>query len=189
MRFIAEAVGIQDSAIYRHFPSKQAIFDALMEEVGPTVALHVLQSELDLGGGPRRVILALVERLTEVWDEPRARQFVSVGMREGGPGSQLAEKVKSADVQRTIELLGTLFQDWRDAGHLRDDVPVEQLAWELMAPLAYIRMTHLLADSSEDARSTGRRLIARHVDFFLTCMAPREVQGDPANLERARPHE
>ncbi|TDD25699.1 TetR/AcrR family transcriptional regulator [Nonomuraea diastatica] len=171
IRSIAGAVGIQDSALYRHFPSKQAIFDTLMEEVGgPGPILDALADAPGPGEGPGPVLRTLVAHVLDAWDLPRARQFISIGMREGGPGVPLIAEGVSAGARRTLDELGKLFRMWQEAGSVRTDVPVDQLAWELVAPLAHIRMIHMLADSTDEARASGRRLAERHLEFFLTCV-------------------
>lgn len=169
IRWIAGAVGIQDSALYRHFPSKRAIFDTLLEEVGGPGPILDALAAVDLADGPRPVLRALVRHLLDAWDQPRARQFASVGMREGGPGVPLVADGVGAGARRTVDALSELFRPWHENGEVRNDVDVDQLAWELIAPLSQIRMLHLLADSPPEA-TTARHLADRHLEFFLTCV-------------------
>jgi AcrR family transcriptional regulator len=170
VRQIARAVGIRESAIYNHFAGKRAIFDALFAEQGPGVAVDLLAKELGSGDEPAAVIRRIVRRALETWDQPRARRFMSVVVREGGPGSAVIGGELTRESGRVIKALATVFQGWMDAGLIRSDHPAEHLVWELMAPIGIIRLIHLRADSSDAARREGRRLAARHLDYFLDCV-------------------
>ncbi|MGH8898636.1 MAG: TetR/AcrR family transcriptional regulator [Egibacteraceae bacterium] len=161
IRQIAGDVGVQQSAIYSHFEGKQAIFDALLAETGPAVVLDFMETTQ---GTPATVIHELVDRAITAWAEPRARLFLSALLREG----ELAAAVREA-VEVVQGRLGALFRQWMDEGLLRDDFTPEHLVWELMAPLANVRLLYLHADADEDAVRTGRELARRHVEYFLTC--------------------
>ncbi|MGH8900129.1 MAG: TetR/AcrR family transcriptional regulator [Egibacteraceae bacterium] len=162
IRQLARDVGIQQSAIYSHFEGKQAIFDALLAETGPTVVLDFMETRQ---GTPAAMIHELVDRAITAWGEPRARLFLSVLLRESG--------LAAAAVRETIEAvqgrLGARFRQWMDEGLLRDDFAPEHLVWELMAPLANVRLLYLHAQADEDAVRTGRELADRHVEYFLSC--------------------
>lgn len=170
IRQIARAAGIRESAIYNHFPGKRAIFDALFEEGGPGVAVDLLRSEARRNDDPATVIRSIVQQAMEVWDQPRARRFMSVVVREGGPASAIVGGELTREAGRVLKALGGVFQGWMDAGLIRSDHPAEHLVWELMAPIGIIRMIHLRADSSDGTRREGRRLAARHLDYFIDCV-------------------
>jgi AcrR family transcriptional regulator len=178
IRRIARAVGITESAIYSHFDSKQAIFDALVAETGPAVALEALDSEVDLAADPATVIRRLVSLVIDAWDRPLARKVASVLLREGGPASIGGIKL-TGEIERTLERFRALFQGWMNEGLIRDDFPAEHLAWELMAPIGAVRVFYLQADASEERRREGRALASRHVDYYLTCLLkrPEETPG------------
>ncbi len=180
IRRIAQAVGIRESGIYSHFESKQAIFDALFAEAGPTVVLNVLETGVDAAAGPATVVRQLVEGVVAVWDEPRARMFTSVLLREGGSASTAAAIDPLAMIGQVQRGLGEVFGEWAKAGLIRDDFPPEHLVWELMAPIAMIRLLHLHASATEDTRAAGRRLARAHVEYFLECA---HAAGAPGGRE------
>jgi len=167
VRQIAEEVGIRDSAIYAHYESKSELLDALVEEAGP----HSLD---DLGldfstlaeREPADVLPEFFDRLISAWDKPRARQLVSLLIREGLSG--VTDIV--GDVR---DRFAGHFRAWVREGELRDDVEVDQLLWELITPLAAIRILHLNTHASPARRKEGRALARRHVDYFLLTTAPR----------------
>jgi hypothetical protein len=44
-----------------------------------------------------------------------------------------------------------------EAGFVRDDLSVEHLAWELLVPVAYVRLLYLHGKATEEQRRAGRR--------------------------------
>jgi AcrR family transcriptional regulator len=174
IRRIAWEVGITESAIYAHFESKRAIYDALFAEAGPHVVLDVLGSEEELAGdSPEELLRRLVGRVMEAWDEPRARLFASFFVREGGLegtlGSEGGGTVLVGAIEEVQRRLGEVFRRWMEEGLVRDDFPAEHLVWELLAPVAYVRLLYLHGQATEEQRRTGCRLAERHVGYFLSC--------------------
>ncbi|NQE93353.1 TetR/AcrR family transcriptional regulator [Nocardia terpenica] len=169
VRQIAADIGVRDSAIYGHFASKQAIYDALFDEAGPASfeALGIDVASL-CAAGPRQAVPELVARVMDGWSEPRARRFLSVLLRDGtgdgGPGG-LALAIEAAR-----DRLGEPFLRWQRDGLVRADIPARQLVWELFAPLQIPRLLHLRAYTGESDLAAARVLVADHVSFFLTCV-------------------
>jgi len=187
IRQIARAVGIRESSLYNHFPSKQAIFDALLAETGPGAVLELLESDVDRSGHPAVVIRQLVEQIVDHWDEPRSRQFISVVLREGGPTSALVAGGIAGEIQRVLEGVSTIFREWIDAGLIRGDFPATHLVWELMAPIGTIRMVNLRADAPEEARAQARTLAAQHAEYFLACVLRESQDPMPSRMRRQHP--
>lgn len=161
MKDIGNAVGVTDAAIYAHFASKQALFDALMERSGPALlATPEISIDALVELPPHQAVPRLVEALLTAWCKPERRQFTSVLLREG------ARSVSSAlaQAQRTLQ---PALRTWVAQGHLRADVTVDVLAWELLAPLAAVRLAWLNAAASPQQRAQGRRLAGQHVAYFL----------------------
>lgn len=165
VRQIAHEVGIRDSAIYAHFESKSELLDALVQEAGPSCVDDVGYDFAGLSDVPPREVLPdFFARLVAAWDRPRSRQLISLLAREGFDGT--AKVV--GDVQ---DRFAPHFQRWVKEGELRDDIPEDRLLWELIIPLAAIRILHLNARASASQREDGRRLAAEHVAYFLTIAA------------------
>lgn len=168
VREIGARAGVRDSAIYFHFPGKDAMYDALLAEMGPP-SLETLWPDLDelVAMGPRAGLSALVSRLFDAWSTPRGRRFAAVVLREGagrtGPGGLIS--LIEAGKRR---LAGPIRQ-WQDTGLLRADQSAEQLVWELMAPLDVIWFLHLRADAPDDAFAAAPGLVDAHLEFFFAC--------------------
>lgn len=165
VRQIADEVGIRDSAIYAHFESKSELLDALVAEAGPSCVDDVgfdfsRLSEESLS----EILPEFFERLVDAWDKPRPRQLISLLIREGLSGV--------ADILGDVgDRFGGHVEAWVRGGELRGDMDADQLVWELLTPLAAIRILHLNAQASRAVRKEGRRLARRHVEYFLATAA------------------
>jgi AcrR family transcriptional regulator len=186
VRQIAAAVGVRDSAIYAHFASKQAIYETLFAEAGP-VLLDTLGLDADglAAAHPAEAVPRLVDRVLAAWDTPRARRFASVLVREGILGSAAGGRSLADAIADARQRLAAPFARWAGAGLLRDDVPAEQLVWELITPIATIRFLYLNGQATDAERDAGHRLAERHVAYFLRCAlrdaAPGAAPGRPSH--------
>ncbi|NHD15985.1 MULTISPECIES: TetR family transcriptional regulator [unclassified Actinopolyspora] len=188
VREIAERTGIRDSAIYSHFSGKQAIFDALLSEVGLLdLSVLGLAPEQLADEAPADAIGKLVDKIMTAFDRPRARRFASVLIREGmigraGKGRSLADAI--AEVQRQLH---EPMRSWMRQGLVRDDFSAEQLVWELLAPVGNARFVYLHAQAGREDRRLGHELVRQHVRFFVSCVltdgATEAGSNDPLTKE------
>src|SRR5438132_12693980 len=86
MREIAREVGVRESALYHHFPSKEAILEALMQSLGPGQARAL--AELDIGAlvdalGPKRTLAQLCEYMVTTWAMPKEQKMFRLLLSEG----------------------------------------------------------------------------------------------------------
>jgi AcrR family transcriptional regulator len=170
MRQIAQAVGIRESAIYAHFASKEALYQTLFEQIGPPTKLisdllesHPTMAQLD----PEQVLRTVAHRMITTWDEPRARLFTSLLLREGALGTAGGSSLLLSAIDLTLQELGDLFRYWREQGLILQAFPPEHLVWELIAPLASLRFLYWHAQATEAERETGHRRAELHIDYFL----------------------
>ena len=171
-RQIASAVGVSESGIYAHFPSKRAIYDTLLAEAGPNAVIAALDtagSELERAAEPAARLRSLVRHVMAAWDEPRVRRFMDVFVREGGYGSDVGRTDVMAAREEALLRLGRLFRRWIDAGLIQGETSPEFLGWELFSPVAYIRLLYLHGRASDAERREGHRLADQHVEFFIAC--------------------
>ncbi len=91
MTDVAEAAGVTKPLLYKHFPSKDALFRAYAEREGERFVGELQEAILDGGRPPatlRRTVAVWLERLTD----PRTLQFVDPGMH--GAYEQAREVVR-----------------------------------------------------------------------------------------------
>jgi AcrR family transcriptional regulator len=170
MRQIAQAVGIKESAIYAHFASKEALYQTLFEQIGPPTLLinDLLESSPSMAQlDPQHVLREVAHRIITVWDEPRARLFTSLLLREGALGTAGGSSLLLSAIDLTLQQLGDLFRCWKEQGLVLETFPPEHLVWELIAPLASLRFLYWHAQATEAERETGHRRAELHIDYFL----------------------
>ena len=81
-RELAERAGVSEALLFRHFPTKEALIHAILEQVA--VEDHVSRWEREAEGmAPRRALCALAERiLARVRDDPGVFRVVFFGVME-----------------------------------------------------------------------------------------------------------
>ncbi len=166
IRAIARAVGLSESVIYKHFANKQEIFDEVLYQAGTGLfidQLAVVDPRL-AGTDPAGFLRAMGDRLIAGWDEPRARRLTSVLAR--AVGDTHARVIAAAgQVQQEI---ARLFAGWMEAGRIPAGrgTPT-QLAWELFAASAFVRLLYLHAEASQETRRAGHQLLRAHLEFVI----------------------
>jgi AcrR family transcriptional regulator len=182
LRQIAQAVGIKESAIYAHFESKEAVFRTLCEQMITPAALiqEMMGSDLAVVArrDPEAVVRQFAQRIIELWNTPRARLFFTVMMREGKLGSDPLSALLLPGVEQIEAQFGILIHQWMEQGRLRNDFPADHLVWELLAPLANIRVLYWHAQATEEQRELGYRRADLHIEYFLsTTLLPKSDQA------------
>jgi AcrR family transcriptional regulator len=165
MRRIARAVGVRESALYHHFPSKAAIFEALLREMGPGKSERLAGLELDvlLLEGPEPLLRSIAHMLLEEWATPREQKFMRLLMTEG-PRLKDAGLIQASIVMGQTHL-GGLFTELARRGAIRSGDP-ELYAIEFMGPLLVMRLMFLvLAEGAPDLERLRARVSA-HVHHF-----------------------
>lgn len=175
VRMIAREAGLSDGGLYAHFPTKQALYDELLAEAGPGVVDDTVAALLPETGAvprePAEFLRELVTRVLDHFETPTARDFSLLLLREELPGHS---DLVTGMINRGSTALGPVFEEWAQAGRLRDDVRAsllvgavngESLAWELLAPLAFVRLVYLHGD--KPTRTEGRDRALTHLEFFL----------------------
>jgi AcrR family transcriptional regulator len=178
IRAIARSVGLSESVIYKHFANKQAIFDEVLYQAGSgLLSDHLAAVDARLAAtDPRAFLRAMGERLLATWDEPRARRLTGVLARAVG---ETHTRVIAAAEQVQQEI-ARLFTSWTESGLIpADRAAPAQLAWELFAASAFVRLLYLHAEASPHTRRAGHQLIRAHFEFIATLITP----GDEALVE------
>lgn len=168
---IAEAVGIRKASLYSHFDSKQAILDALVEEI-----LHRYNSMSLLSGAdreepqpgaadlsPDRIVSRIKAQILFILHDPqvsRARKMLAIEQFQNAELARLYTKQSYADVMRygagLIELLIR-------QGVLAPDDP-EIMAAQLCLPIS---MWTNLCDREPEREDEVMALIERHIRQFF----------------------
>ncbi len=166
VRAIAREVGLSESVLYAHFASKRAIFESVLERLGPASTLPVLGSvdpalaETD----PRGFVTTLVAKVTEAWEQPEARQLISLMVRDG----LVHDPVLLAGILEAVDRLAMLFGRWIEAGRIDPGLgEPRDLSYALISPIAQIRLLWQHGGSTPEDLALARDRSARHAEFFV----------------------
>ena len=165
VRAIARVVRVSEAALYRHFPSKQAIFDEVLQRAdGGLLASQLSGMDAALADrDPPTFLRATAEVLLRGWDQPPARQIASVVARALGETHAdiitAAWRVEAnwADCSPTGSIRGTSI---RQRAH--------QISWRGAVRAERIRAAAVPARRSERGYpSRQSRPGHRHLEFFI----------------------
>jgi AcrR family transcriptional regulator len=165
IRAIAGEVGLSESVLYAHFDSKQAIFEAVLAELGPRGPAEVMEGvDPDLARtDPPRYLRELVRAFLDEWDSQDARLLISLMARDGLLHSPALQAAISAMRASTAGL----FERWITAGLIPAELGSPQdLALSFTGPIGLARVLHLHADATAHERAAARDDILRHVETF-----------------------
>lgn len=166
-RDIARAVGVRESALYHHFPSKEAILRELLAELGPgrVQMLAGLDPAALLDAlGPEQTLRRMVQLLLSVWATDEERKMFRIILSDG----QRLQTAGMVDVPATFarvkEGLTRLLAEMQRRGHVRA-LDLEAAAQAFIGPLLFIRFSRLALAATPDLaglEADGER----HVAFF-----------------------
>lgn len=173
IRDLAGSVGIRESSVYKHFASKQAIFDALIERADERLAEVAAQfgTVVSTGIGAATTyqgiseehLLAIARGMFDfVLHDPQftqLRRFMTIEQyRDAGVSARFREYL----ILRPLAFQTDLFRSLFASEEFRDGLDPEQTALAFFGPI------HLLiqrADGSDDEQRT-LELLAGHVQHF-----------------------
>ncbi|MBW3094541.1 TetR/AcrR family transcriptional regulator [Bifidobacterium sp. 64T4] len=173
---IAQAVGIKAPSLYKHFTSKRAIFDAIVEHMRQLDAEHAKQAEVpgmdeEDGEGdieapaPENLRAFMVDRF-RYWTEDGLahdyRRMLTLEQYKSAENMAMYQKVLGSGPVAYIEdMIGAMV----DAGLLRGDDP-KKMAIELYAPF-FLLVSAADAVESSNARRRVLDIFASGVDDFM----------------------
>ena len=116
---IATAAGISKGAVYQYFPTKQAIFEALVRRaVGPLVDEAVTASA-DRPGDPAKVIEGLARAVATRLKDPTRAAIPLLVIAEAASFPELAEFYRKEVVERAVAAFSRLYEEGVARGQLR----------------------------------------------------------------------
>ncbi len=161
MRKVGEKVGITAMAIYRHFPDREALLNAIADhgfaELGATL------QTLDLSGSAEdRLIAASEAYLDHALVNPRLFELMFLHRRQGA--RQFPRDFK-AGLSPTASSFAALVTEGMRVGEIREDDPWE-ITFEMGALLQGLIMLYLggrIEDGPDEFRLFFRRSLRRYI--------------------------
>ena len=174
---IADAVGIRKASLYSHFESKQAILDALVEEVLEQYGKHSIFARKDWEKNadslPRtsdeaaQMILGQIRYILHDPTISRARKMLVIEQFQNPELAKLQTKQNYSDV---LEYFTGLMKQLIRQGILTDEDP-EIMAAQFCLPISvWIN----LCDREPNREPEVMELVSRHIRQFFELYRPKE---------------
>ena len=176
---IAKAVGIKAPSLYNHFPSKQAIFDAIMEATAAQyerdtdrIDIHVQDAERDIPVFTEITAEGLFEKVHQIFEYSLRNESISRFRRmmtiEQFRSPELAALYSQRYVDRVLHYHAGLFRDLIAAGKVRAEDP-DTLALLYVAPVLTLIG---ICDRQPEREAECREKLRQHVDLFFQMTRP-----------------
>ena len=182
---IAKAVGIKAPSLYNHFPSKQAIFDAIVEVTAAqyekdtdAIDIHVQDAAQDIPVFTEITEDALFEKVRQIFCYSLHNEAISRFRRmmtiEQFRSPELAALYSQRYVERVVAYHAGIFRSLIAAGEIRDENP-DTLALLYVAPVITLIG---ICDRQPEKESECLEKLSAHVRlFFRTFQADHEKRG------------
>lgn len=175
VKAIANAVGIKDSSLYKHFKSKQEIFDTLLEEVNQkfeeTVSFYKLpQGEIEkIAKEYGRNDLVWLKKACEAiflffLKDPQASKFRRMLMIEQYKDSRAATTFRTWFADDAIDFQTALFTEMMEQGYFTKG-PAHTVAMQFYAPF-YLLLS--LYDTMPGKEDEAVYRLMEHVEQFAS---------------------
>jgi AcrR family transcriptional regulator len=173
MRQLAKAVGVRESALYHHFPSKTAILEALLETRGPGVSLQLTQ--LDVGAvvealGARGLLQLMVDTLLALWATPQEQKMFRLMLAEGPRLDEAGIVHPGHYLQRARARLAAVFEELMRRRLIRRGDP-QVLTLGFLGPLAMLRLLYLVMPGQAPNLKQLKLEADAHVEHFWQSIA------------------
>ncbi|MEN9855559.1 MAG: hypothetical protein RLZZ157_685, partial [Pseudomonadota bacterium] len=165
MSDIAAAIGVTKPIVYRHFQSKQALFEALVKRVLSDQILGACQM-IDNHSGPTRPLLeGLLRDARRALDVPGALAPWRIAVGESDRFPDLAAFLKQGFIEPILATMERLFQRALDRKELvRADA--RTLAHLFCSPFATVAMILATFGDAEDDFIAPEPFLSAHLDSF-----------------------
>ncbi len=165
VRMIAKNVGIRESAIYNHFPSKKDLFLELVHDGKKRVqaASYINEEMLELLNNPELFFTQFIDKVIEVWTKLEERMFTKM-MIQAKFNSSVEFDLTLNDLFAGISnILEIVFEELRNYGYIKD-YDNELLSEQFLAPLVVLKFRFLINNffDKEQVLNYARK----HASFF-----------------------
>lgn len=193
IRDLARDVGIRESSVYKHFASKQAIFDALLERADARLAA-VAAAGLGVAVDSPESALPGYRGISEQSLIEIARGFLDAVLHDDELASlrrllvvnqyrdpQIGRRLRDYWVERPLEFHSELFERLISAGELRPGLDPQATALAFFGPiLMLIQLAECGGDGESGAEERARALLAAHVRHFRSTHLRQSTADDGA---------
>lgn len=158
IRNLSTAIGVTEAALYRHFPGKTEIIQAMVSRFEEDVD--------DIGElrGWTAIEAALVRRTELVLAKPDLARVVFA--EELFKDSPETEQILHGMMQRHYKIMGQHFQEAVEDGVIRADIPMDTLFRLILGPLRLLIKQWGLSGGSFDLRAKRDEMLSLMKELF-----------------------
>lgn len=178
---IAKAAGIKAPSLYNHFASKQAIFDAIVENTAVQyetdtgkIHIHVQDVAKDIPAFAEITEEALFEKVRQIFEYSLHNEVISRFRRmmtiEQFRSTQLAALYSKRYVDRMLVYHANIFRSLIAAGEIRKEDP-EVLAMMYVAPVLTLIG---ICDRQPEREEECLKKLRQHVSLFFRMVHEKE---------------
>lgn len=171
---IARAVGIKAPSLYNHFPSKRAIFDAIVESTAAQyeadtgkIDIHVQNVSQDIPVFTEITAEALFEKVRQIFEyslhNQRIRRFRRMMTMEQFRSPELAALYSERYVDRVLAYHAGIFRALMTSGEIRPQDP-DTLAMMYTAPVLTLIA---VCDRQPEREGECLEKLRKHVTLFF----------------------
>ncbi len=170
---IAAAVGIKDSSLYKHYKSKQDIFDTLLSEMNKKFEDTVVMNQIPDGSAKDNAMkygendLKWLKDIVKIvfnffYSDPYASKFRKLLMIEQYKNNKAAGAFKAFYIDAPLNFQEELFKEMGNLGYMKKENP-RVMALEFYAPLFMLLMEY---DNDPKGNKPAMDILMKHVDQF-----------------------
>ncbi len=181
---IAKAVGIKAPSLYNHFPSKRAIFDAIVESTAAQyeadtdkIDIHVQNVKQDIPAFTEITVDALFEKVRQIFEYSLHNETISRFRRmmtiEQFRSPELAALYSRRYVERILDYHAGIFRALIAAGEIAAEDP-DALSMMYVAPVITLIG---ICDRQPERESECLEKLREHVQLFFRMVHSGSPQG------------
>ncbi len=167
MREIAKEVGIRQSAIYNHFKNKEALMQAIIEELKKSDLINLFdnQDPQQIYKKGKSLLRSISNKFKLIsYDRKSDRLFLFM-MQELFNNEALRIFYNEEYYQKNIKILSVIFFLMMQDGMIEYTDPL-LLANEFFAPLFFYQLQVVRLKVDKQSTSVAATLFEKHTDFF-----------------------
>jgi AcrR family transcriptional regulator len=161
---IADAVGVTQAAIFRHFPTKQALWRAVGDALAETM-VGAWQRELDGTAAPEQRLIALIRVQLRLIEANPAIPAILHSRELQTENAELRQRFLQL-MKRFQGLLSSELRIAQSAGTLRNDIAPEDCAVLMISLVQGLAIRWSLGSRSFGLEAEGARLLGEQLKLF-----------------------
>jgi len=163
-RALARKAGISEALLFRHFPNKESLYEAILQRKMEE-SLPMLLSGLPLQEGPERVLKTLSYRIVRLHeDDPSFLRLLLYSALENHELSKLFFRKKTLPI---VDFLSDYIEQSIGKGLMKETADARTTAFAFMAMVIGYVQTRIIFKIPEIATKPVEEWLDRYVDVFL----------------------